>query len=87
MNNKLLLITISTVFVLAGCGGGGGNNQANQSSVEVLSDAPAASDAGALDDINTLKSDLADIFGGADAEPIPVEDNDTVQDVIDRGRS
>jgi len=88
MNNKLLLITFSSLFLLAGCGGGGKHKVTdNETGIETLANAPAASDAGALDDVAQLRSDLSAIFGDADGEPIPVEDGDTVQDVIDRGRS
>lgn len=86
MNTKLLLIGFSSLFILVGCGGGG-NNQSSNNRVEALTGVGVDNDATTLDDITTLNNDLNVIFGAADGEPIPVEDNDSVQDVIDRGGS
>jgi len=87
MNTKLLLISFSSLFILAGCNLYGDGSSSTSSSVKALSDVAADSDAIALDDVTSLSRDLKSIFGVADGEPIPVEDNDSVQDVIDRGRS
>lgn len=80
MNNKIILITISSLFILTGCGGGGENSI----NVQSISNNATDSDAVVLENAPALSGNLNDLFGDADGEPKAVEDNDSVQDVIDR---
>ena len=89
MKIKLITIGLVSLIVLSGCFNGSSNSGDNgvsseKAGVQAYSSKGGNDEAVAIDDAAMLRSDISALFGNADAEPVAVEDGDTVQDVLDR---
>ncbi len=87
---KRLIVMMLTVMSLTAChtdpSNGGGTtpppDPVPQNALRILSAQPADSEPGVLPE--SLKGDINGLFGEADAEPVDIEDNDNLPDVIRR---
>lgn len=86
MKIKLITIGMVSLIGLSGCFNGSSNNYVSGEKAGVLaySSKGASDEAVAIDDAAMLRTDISALFGNVDAEPVAVEDGETVQDVIDK---
>ena len=86
MKIKLISISIVSLIGLSGCFNGSSNNYVSGEKAGVIAySSKGGNDAAvAIDDAAMLRTDISKLFGNADADPVAVEDGDTVQDVLDR---
>lgn len=86
MKIKLITIGIVSLIGMSGCFNGSSNNGVSGEKAGILaySSKDANDEPVAIDDAAMLRTDISNVFGDAYGEPIPVEDGDTVQDVLDR---
>ncbi|PWQ96464.1 hypothetical protein [Leucothrix pacifica] len=80
------VILLSSTLILTACFNSSSDKKtgatANQASS--LANKSADADPGMILDPGALTSDITALFGAADADPVDVKDNDTVQTVIKR---
>jgi hypothetical protein len=87
MNFKILILSLISISILgmAGCFNGSDYvAPVAKTSLEKLSGQATNSEAGTINGSAKLKSDISSLFGNADDDPVPVNDGDSVQDVINR---
>ena len=86
MKIKLITIGIVSLIGLSGCFNGSSNDgvSSEKRGVQAYSSKGGSEEAVAIDDAAMLRSDISALFGDADAEPVAIEDGDTVQGVLDR---
>ena len=84
---KLSSACLLTVILSACNSGGNHNDYSGEASNELstLGKVSADGDPVEIYDPESLKQDIAKLFGNPDDDPLAVEDGDTLQSVIDRG--
>ena len=77
-------ILLSSALALSACFNSSDNNSAAENKASALANKSADSAPDMIFDPSALTSDITKLFGSADADPIDVNDGDTVQSVIKR---
>lgn len=67
-----------------GGGSGGGGTNTTSNSLQTIVSTGATADPVDITDPAALKQDIANLFGGPDGEPVPVNTGDTAEDVVNR---
>ena len=83
----VVILASATVFMLGGCGSSSPRPSAEPSSVDKVFSADPNGNAASISDAAALGADIDGIFGGENAEPVPVNPGDTIGDVLDRAKS
>ena len=78
------VILLSSALILSACFNSSDNDSAAENKASTLANKSADSAPDMIFDPDTLTSDITKLFGPADADPIDVNDGDTVQSVIKR---
>ena len=85
MKIKLITIGIVSLIGLSGCFNGSSNSVSSErAGVDAYSTKGGSDEPVAIDDAAMLRTDLNSVFGNADAEPVAVEDGDSIEDVLNR---
>ena len=84
----LVILASATVFMLGGCGSSSiPSTSAEPSSADKVFSTDPNGNAASISDAAALGADIDGIFGGENAEPVPVNPGDTIGDVLDRAKS
>ncbi len=86
----VLILAGAAFFVLSGCGSSSSRSDSppqQVNSAERIFSADPGGDASAIADAATLGTDIDNIFGGENAEPVSVNPGDTIGDVFDRAKN
>ena len=90
----VVILASATVFMLGGCGSSSipssstePSSPAEPSSGDKVFSADPNGNAVSILDAAELGADINGIFGGENAEPVPVNPGDTIGDVLDRAKS
>ena len=85
----VVILASATVFMLGGCGSSSPSpsSSAEPSSGDKVFSADPNGNAVSISDAAALGADINGIFGGENAEPVPVNPDDTIGDVLDRAKS
>ena len=83
----VVILASATVFMLGGCGSSSPSSSAEPSSVDKVFSADPNGNAASISDAAALGADIDGLFGGENAEPVPVNPGDTIGDVLDRAKS
>ena len=83
----VVILASATVFMLGGCGSSSHSSPAEPSSGDKVFSADPNGNAVSILDAAELGADIDAIFGGENAEPVPVNPGDTIGDVLDRAKS
>ncbi len=88
-HQHLVILAAATLTVLAGCGDSSTafDPPIGANSVNAVFFADPDGDAVEITDAAALGADIDGIFGGENAEPVPVNPGDTIGDVLDRAKS
>ncbi len=88
-NQHLVCLAAAMLFVLAGCGDSSTafDPPIGANSVNAVFFADPDGNAVEITDAAALGADIDSIFGGENAEPVPVNPDDTIGDVLDRAKS
>ena len=82
---KTFIAISLSVISLAGCHSSNYNNGSNPGTqLKALASQAADSEPSTLGDATILKNDINALFNGADTDPIEVNEEDSLQDVISR---
>ncbi len=92
MSNKCVIVLTSALLVmLAGCGGNdagfGPAPDPGATGVEAVFATDSNGDPAELSNVEALGTSIDDIFGGENDEPVPVNPDDSIGDVLDRAKS
>lgn len=82
LSSIAILGALFAITLTACNSGGGSSSSANQ--LDTLAAKSANADPDPIYDPQGLRSDINKLFGDANAEPVAVNDNDTLQTVINR---
>ncbi len=83
----VVILASATVFMLGGCGSSSPSSSAEPGSVDKVFSADPNGNAASTSDAAALGADIDGLFGGENAEPVPVNPGDTIGDVLDRAKS
>lgn len=90
MKTQYWTITASALLfaLLSACdnnnGGGGGTPPTSSNQLQSIASNNGTAESAAITDQASLQQDIISLFGNADAEPVPVNSGDSLQDVINR---
>ena len=83
----VVILASATVFMLGGCGSSSPRSSAEPSSVDKVFSADPNGNSVEITDAVALGADIDGLFGGENAEPVPVNPGDSIDDVLDRAKS
>lgn len=87
---KILLLMSLTIIGLTGCGSDSSNDVDNNvtpvvgNQVELLASRAEDEEAWVIDDVASMQVDITSLFSDEDSDPVAVEPEDNIQDVISR---